>query len=141
SDPALPRFLPSQPFTPLQQSSSQYPFQDVSVDLFEEKGKYYLVLVDRYNHYERFEKQKLTLNAKSAMCLNRSAKPPSKLNPGDLVHVQDPLTKKWAETGTVITRCSSGQSYEVNINGSKRFRSRRLLRLVPEFSKTPEGEM
>ncbi|XP_059097949.1 uncharacterized protein K02A2.6-like [Tigriopus californicus] len=250
------RLPPSQHFTPPQKSISQHPFQDVSVDLFEEKGHYYLVLVDRYSgwpcisklnkldtntitnilsnwlidwgipcsiktdngpqfrssfdefcqemkiehqtsspnnpqsnghaeagvkamkylvakssnwqslltalcewrntpqssgyspaqrllggrqrtlilahpssyfclpsdHYERFEKQKSTLNAKSAMYFNRLAKPLSKLDPGDLVHVQHPLTKKTTETGPVSTRCSRGQSYEVNINGSKRIR-------------------
>ncbi|TRY79255.1 hypothetical protein TCAL_16081, partial [Tigriopus californicus] len=115
------RLLPSQPFTPLQQSISQHPFQVVSVDLFEEKGQHYLIIMKDLKSKNQLRMQNLQCNL--------------------IVNVQDPLTKKWTETGTVITRCSSGQSYEVNINGSKRIRNRRLLRLVPEFSKTPEGKM
>ena len=57
---------------------------------------------------------------------------------GDLVRIQDPLTKKWALKGEILEICDSGRSYVVRTeDGAVYRRNRRFLKLLPPVAVAP----
>ncbi|MCP4098142.1 MAG: hypothetical protein GY748_18070, partial [Planctomycetaceae bacterium] len=62
------------------------------------------------------------------------------MKPGDEVSTQNMKTRQWTEKATIISEQRGGWSYEVEINGKRRTRSRRFLRKIARFDgvHTPE---
>merc|ERR1711940_123944 len=63
------------------------------------------------------------------------------MKPGDEVSTQNMKTKQWTEKGTIISEQRGGWSYEVEINGKRRTRSRRFLRKMARFDGVHTPEM
>ncbi len=53
------------------------------------------------------------------------------LSPGDRVWVQHPITRRWDQTGEIISMRDTGRSYIVSIGGKEKIRNRRFLRKMP----------
>ncbi|PCJ22642.1 MAG: hypothetical protein COA94_08945, partial [Rickettsiales bacterium] len=66
------------------------------------------------------------------------------LQTGDRVRLQDPISRRWTETGIIQSACESGRSYFVKTeNGSVRQRNRRFLKKIDHeasFEANPEAE-
>ena len=67
---------------------------------------------------------------------NKTAKPLSVFEPGQLVRVKDHVSDKWDKTVTIVSRRKDNLSYVIDIEGKEYVRGRRLLKSTPP----PEAE-
>lgn len=56
----------------------------------------------------------------------------SRFKKGDTVRIQNPLTRKWDQTGEIIETRNSKRSYIIHTNGKEIVRNQRFLRSVPK---------
>ena len=67
---------------------------------------------------------------------NKTAKPLSVFEPGQLVRVKDHMSDKWDKIATIVSRRKDNLSYVIDIDGKEYVRGRRLLKSTPP----PEAE-
>ena len=76
---------------------------------------------------------------------NKTVKPLSVFEPGQLVRVKDHLSNKWDKTATIISRRKDNLSYVIVMNGKEYVRGRRLLKSTPppqaETINSPEPDL
>ena len=62
---------------------------------------------------------------------NKTAKPLSVFEPGQLVRVKNHASDKWDKTATIISRRKDNLSYVIDMDGKEYVRGRRLLKSTP----------